>query len=120
MRIFFFSIVCFSIFSCRQPETPVKTTLLAELYHADPKDDAAQAITVQDYRFIAVHNHELKMPVNIPSCLLDKFGYREISNEPLKYMSYDYQLYGAMSLIYANWYNYEILSKLEELEAFPC
>lgn len=120
MRIVLLIIIGFLIVSCGKQQSPVKNALLEELYQAEPKIDAKQAIAKQDYRFIAIHNHELKMPMNIDTCLLDKFGYRVISNEALKYMSYDYQMYGAMSVIYANWYNYEILSKLEELEEFPC
>lgn len=120
MRLVVLISIAFLIVSCSQHQTPVKNALLEAQYQADPKYDAAQAITQQDYRFIAVHNHELKMPMNIDTCLLDKFGYRVISNETLDYMSFDYQMYGVMSQIYANWYNYEILIKLEELEEFPC
>ena len=115
--VFFLS---FLICSCAESEPPARSSHLSELYHADPKQDAAKAISEQDYQFIAVHNHKLIMPMNIDTCILDKFGYRVISNESLEYMSYDFQMYGAISVIYANWYNYEILSRLEELEEYPC
>lgn len=120
MRTLSLILVSVFLFSCGESEQPIRSALLTELYQADPKQDAAHAIADKDYQFIAVHNHKLMMPMNIDNCILDKFGYRVISNESLEYMSYDFQMYGTMSVIYANWYNYEILSKLEELEEYPC
>lgn len=31
-----------------------------------------------------------------------------------------FQMYGAISTIYASWYNYEILARLEEMGEYPC
>lgn len=75
-----------------------------------------------DWRFIAVHNHHLIMPLNIPDCLVQKFGYRVLSNESLPYMSYQYQQYAALSQTYANWYNYEVLAEIEtqQPDQFDC
>ena len=118
----FLTIILLLVFltGCKTDNPSTHAEKVDQLYQADPKLDAAEAISQQDFRFIAVHNHDLIMPMNIEQCLVDKFGYRVLSNESLQYMSYDFQMYGAMSGIYANWYNYEILSKLEELEEYPC
>lgn len=109
-----------SLLACYPVTKQSREQMLIDLFNAKPKLDASAAIAVQDYRFIAVMNHTLAPPMNMPQCLIDKFGYRIMSNEALEYMSYDFQMYGAMTVIYANWYNYEILSTLEALEEYPC
>ena len=109
-----------SIVGCTEKTTRTVAPALDKLYQANPKQDAAKAIANGDFQFIAVHNHALLEPMGMPECLVDKYGYRTISNEEIKYMSYDFQLYGAMSQIYANWYNYEIYGHLEAIEEFPC
>lgn len=108
-----------SISACQQPPASQQIKL-DSIYYADPVQDAAQAIERSDWRFIAVHNHDLILPLNIPECLVQHFGYRTLSNESFTYMSYPYQLYGALSQTYANWYNYEIFSKLEQSQQYPC
>ena len=120
----FLAIFCLTLFTllsgCESQDPESKAPEIQQLFLAEPKSDAKKAIEQKDYRFIAVMNHHLTPPLNIDQCLVDKFGFRVISNESLDYMSYDFQMFGAMSVIYANWYNYEILSKLEELEEYPC
>ncbi|WP_100656758.1 hypothetical protein [Alteromonas flava] len=93
---------------------------LAWLMHADPVADANTAIDAADLRLLAVHNHHLKMPLNIESCLVEKLGYRTLSNEDFAYGSYDYQRFGALAQLYANWYNNTILLYLEDSNANQC
>ena len=120
MRLLFTIVLSTLLLACDAPKPPLFDEKVSGLFHSDPKHDAAVAIANDDFRFLAIHNHDLKMPMNIDACVLDKYGYRVLSNESLEYMSYDFQIYGTISTIYANWYNYEILSKLEEQEEYPC
>lgn len=75
--------------ACGAPEPTLFDAKVSKLFHSDPKQDAAAAIANKDFRFLAIHNHDLKMPINIDACVLEKYGYRVLSNESLKYMSYD-------------------------------
>ena len=120
MRLLLTIILALCIASCGQPESELRSAHLHSLYQADPKLDAQRAIAARDYRFIAVMNHDLHLPMNIARCLVEKFGYRVISNASLPYMSYEFQLHGAIAPMYANWYNYEILAELEAINQYPC
>lgn len=91
-----------------------------QLYQANPVEDAKTAFLAKEYKFIVVHNHHLKLPLNIPECIVEKFGYNTLTNEDLKYGSYEYQKYGALSQTYANWYNYTLYEQIELNEVFSC
>ena len=110
------------LLACAEEPVSPDQIKLDELYQADPKFDAQTAIANDDLRFIAVMNHTLIMPLNIDTCIVEQFGYLTLSNQSFEYMGYSFQLYGAISQTYANWYNYEVLAHIEEHfpEQFAC
>ncbi len=94
-------------------QDPGKTAKLEQLFFADPIVDAKTAFAKGDFKFAAVHNHKLMLPPEVPACLVDKHGYFTLSNQNFKYMGYEFQQYGAVSQIYAHWYNYEMHQALQ-------
>ena len=102
MHTFFIVLISLILSACSPSETVQFDRKVTALFHSDPITSAAEAISKENFEFLATHNHSLKMPMNIDTCLLDKYGYRVLSNESLEYMSYDYQVYGAISTIYAS------------------
>ena len=122
IKLLFILLLAVMLFACAEPQVSHEQMKLDQLYQADPKIDAQKAIANDDLRFIAVMNHKLIMPLNINTCIVDQFGYRTLSNQTFKYMSYLFQQYGAISQTYANWYNYEVLAHIEEHfpEKFAC
>jgi hypothetical protein len=113
----FFISLC--LFACT-PAQPPSSEKLVQLFNASPIDDAHQAYRKSDFRFISVHNHHPIAPRNIPECLTALHGTRQISNESFQYGSYDYQRYGALAEIYANWYNYKMWELLEKSDQIEC
>lgn len=109
---------CFLLAGCFQQTSHVEK--MDKLYHANPVEDANTAFAAKDYKFIAVHNHHLILPLKIPECIVDKFGYSTLTNEDLQYGSYEYQKYGALSQTYANWYNYTMYEQIELNKVFSC
>ena len=93
---------------------------LNTLQVAEPVKDADYSIARNDLRFIAVHNHDLTMPLNIRPCLVERFGYRILSNQSFDYGSYDFQKYGALATLYSNWYNFTLLSHLDDNDLATC
>lgn len=113
-RVIVVAIAMFLVIGCK-PEVQSKNELLKELFFASPIDDAKADISEGEIQFIAVHNHKLIMPLEIPECLVEDYGYKILSNENFKYMGYEYQQYGSLSMLYANWYNYTVHEYLENL-----
>lgn len=109
----------FLLFACNTEHDP-HLAKLRELQHASPTVDAAEAIKNGNLEFIAVHNHQLIMPLNISACLVQRQGYRILSNESFEYMSYYYQLYASNAQTYANWYNFAIVEALEKRGELDC
>ena len=110
--------LCLLLAGCFQQAS--HTDKIDKLYHADPVKEAKAAFAAQNYKFIAVHNHHLILPLKIQECIVEKFGYTTLTNEDLKYGSYEYQKYGALSQTYANWYNYTMYEQIELHKVFRC
>ncbi|XOV79624.1 MAG: hypothetical protein ACFHVJ_01395 [Aestuariibacter sp.] len=102
------------------PEKPVTSQKLTAIIAANPITDASNAFADTDYRFISVHNHHAIAPKNIPACLYQQTGTTQLSNESFAYGSYDYQRYGALAELYANWYNYRLWELLEQNGLSDC
>lgn len=105
--------------ACDNQVTPSQDKM-TQLFHADPVVDARLAYADGQLSFKAVHNHHLILPMNIPECLVEKLGYETLSNQDFPYAEYEYQKYGAMAQIYANWYNFSLYEKLQVDELDDC
>jgi hypothetical protein len=112
-------IALLSLIAC-QPKIAEIDPDLVLLLAANPETDAERAIQAQDFRFIMVHNHQLNMTKTIPECWVETHGYRVYSNQHLAYGSYEFQTYGAVATLYANWYNNRIREALESMQQPEC
>lgn len=113
MRFVYITLIILSVLGCETHTTASSKEKLARLFNAQPISDAKADYSNGNRRFIAVHNHDLIPPKNIPTCLVEKMGHRLISNQDFEYGSYDYQRFGALAELYANWYNYALWEMLE-------
>lgn len=105
---------------CGLDEQTPQAPKLVDIINANPTKDAELAFANGDYQFIRGHNHDPIPPQNIPECLVETWGSRELSNESFAYGSYDFQRYGALAELYANWYNYTMWEKLEAQGLSDC
>jgi len=114
MKIITIFLFIVALVGCSSENEPLSLELLAGIQNANPVDDAKKSLVRRDFRFIAVHNHDLIMPLNIKPCLVDSFDYRILTNQSYDYGSYSFQKYGAIATLYSNWYNFTILSYLQD------
>ncbi len=87
---------------------------MKKLVNGMPEYEANEYFGKRDLRFIVVRDGEQITTPQLPDCLVEKFGTRELTNEDYAPGTYDYEKYAALARPYAKYFNQTLVALMAD------
>ncbi|WP_218353437.1 hypothetical protein [Alteromonas lipotrueiana] len=100
----------------KQPNDKKMKKLLSGM----PEYYANEAFGKRDFRFFVVNDGSATTTPDVPTCLIIRFGTREMSNDSYEAGTYAYEKYAAVAKVYARYFNQTLLELLKQRDWHHC